>query len=434
MNLRPLLLAACLIPIFLAPSARAEETPFVKPELFKQRDGLKNVIQKLQHGDEVRIAYFGGSITEWDGWRLMTLNWLKATYPKAKIIDINASMGGTGTDLGIFRFRGQCLEKNPDLIFVEFAVNDREMASHDLEKTMEGVVRQAWNYNPNIDLCFVYAWNIEAVPDYDMGRSPRSVAIQDLVAEYYGIPSINVALKAVQMQHEGKLIYNAQKDPDGKVLPTPEGAFVLSQDSCHPGKEGHEMYAKVVEDAWKKLEAAGTPPGPHKLPAPRVPDNYDYALLVKPEPSMFTGAWNRMQDKEGPGFWMRKYMPDIYETSTPGAKMTFTFKGSSGMPYVVASPDGGVVEYSYDGQPPIKRAVVGQWGWATTILGPEQPLKAGTDIHTVTVTLLDEKADKKALIEREKVKPNYKAADYEGSMLRVGGVLLLGTPEPAPHQ
>ena len=33
------------------------------------RNGIGNVMAKLKAGSPVRIAYFGGSITEMDGWR-----------------------------------------------------------------------------------------------------------------------------------------------------------------------------------------------------------------------------------------------------------------------------------------------------------------------------------------------------------------------------
>ena len=107
----------------LAAWAAPEYAP-VPAELLKARGGLDNVITKLTDGQEVRIAYFGGSITAANGWRPQTLEWFRQTWPQATVVEINAAIGGTGSDLGVFRCAQDVLAHDPDLIFVEFAVND----------------------------------------------------------------------------------------------------------------------------------------------------------------------------------------------------------------------------------------------------------------------------------------------------------------------
>jgi hypothetical protein len=49
------------------------------------RRGLPNFFAKLKQGKDVRIAYFGGSITAQDGWRPKTLKWFQEQYPDAKV-------------------------------------------------------------------------------------------------------------------------------------------------------------------------------------------------------------------------------------------------------------------------------------------------------------------------------------------------------------
>src|SRR5256885_1588445 len=90
----------------------------------RERTGLPNVLSKLKSGAEVRIAYLGGSITAQDGWRPKTLNWFRQHFPKAQVREINAAIGGTGSDLGVFRLQHDVLEQKPDVLFIEFAVND----------------------------------------------------------------------------------------------------------------------------------------------------------------------------------------------------------------------------------------------------------------------------------------------------------------------
>lgn len=87
------------------------------------RNGIPNTIGRLATGQPVRIAYFGGSITAQKGWRIASRLWLQQQYPTAGISEINAALGGTGSDLGAFRLYRDVLRHTPDLVFVEFAVS-----------------------------------------------------------------------------------------------------------------------------------------------------------------------------------------------------------------------------------------------------------------------------------------------------------------------
>jgi hypothetical protein len=88
----------------------ADAQPLADAVECRPRDALPNVLEKLRAGGEVRIAYFGGSITAQEGWRVKTLKWFQEQFPKAKVSEINAAIGGTGSDLGAFRFRQDVLE------------------------------------------------------------------------------------------------------------------------------------------------------------------------------------------------------------------------------------------------------------------------------------------------------------------------------------
>lgn len=85
---------------------------------------------------KLKIAFLGGSITGKDDcWRPQTMELFRRLYPHIAWEEINASVGGTGSDFGAFRLRHEVVVHNPDLIFVEFAVND-------------GAVSQAVEYRP----------------------------------------------------------------------------------------------------------------------------------------------------------------------------------------------------------------------------------------------------------------------------------------------
>ena len=110
------------------------------------------------NGNEVvKIGFFGGSITATEGWRPKTISWLKEKYKIDSILEYNAAIGGTNPKFGVFRIDRHLLTHHDfDLVFVEFAVNDGDGVSPDIEKSMEGIVRKIWKNNPYTDICFVY--------------------------------------------------------------------------------------------------------------------------------------------------------------------------------------------------------------------------------------------------------------------------------------
>ncbi len=157
--MRVLLPVVCCC-VFLLPDcalpAPAGDFELVPASLFHTRDGLGNVLARLEQGEDVRIGYLGGSITAQAGWRPKTLAWFQKQFPEAKVEEINGAIGGTGSDLGVFRYEQDILRHKPHMVFVEFAVNDGGASPEQIFRAMEGIVRQTWRTDPNIDLCFVY--------------------------------------------------------------------------------------------------------------------------------------------------------------------------------------------------------------------------------------------------------------------------------------
>ena len=117
---------------------------------------LGRTFAKLANKKQLTIGYFGGSITAGAGasnaaktsWRARTTAWFKEHFPEAAITEVNAAIGGTGSDLGAFRCANDLLTKDPDLVFIEFAVNDGGTPELRVKRSMEGVVRQILTSNP----------------------------------------------------------------------------------------------------------------------------------------------------------------------------------------------------------------------------------------------------------------------------------------------
>ena len=59
------------------------------------RLGMPNLLEKLKAGEPVKIAYLGGSITEQNGWRVLSRKFIQRKFPNAKVEEINAAIDGT---------------------------------------------------------------------------------------------------------------------------------------------------------------------------------------------------------------------------------------------------------------------------------------------------------------------------------------------------
>jgi len=425
------ILAAAALPAASAGGAEKDAPAYrqVKAELVRPRGGMPNVLAKLRAGKEVAVAYLGGSITAQAGWRVQTLKWFQQTYPQATVREIHAAIGGTPSGLGVFRLQQDVLRHKPDLVFVEFAVNDGGTAPENIWRAMEGIVRQIRRQDPTIDICYVYTIHTRAMHrDYARGLCPRSTSAMELLADHYGIPSIDVGLRVVQLHEAGKLVYKAQTDPKtGKRLPAPDGKILFANDDCHPRPEGHKVYTDVIAKAIGAMASLGKP-GPHTLRQPFISDNWEAAKIVPLKPAMLTGGWKKLPTHAGLGRRFARNMPELWQATRPGEKIRFRFRGSRVGLYDILGPDGGQAIVTVDGvrrQRPVKRfdhycryhRIATLW-----LAGGLDPAK----VHTVEVEIHPDQPDRSPVTDREKHKKHFDPKKYDGTVLRVAGILLIG--------
>ncbi len=420
--------------LFAAPLFNATQTPTkpefkdATPKLERFRDGIPNFLAKIEKGAPVRVAYFGGSITAAPGWRVQTLAKFKRLFPNSEFSEIDAAIGGTGSDLGVYRLGQDVLSRDPDLIFVEFAVNDGGTEPERVWKQFEGIVRQIWRYNPSIDVVFVYTFRVGHENDYANGRTPRSVSAQEQIAEFYGIPSLDFNLPVVELAEKQRLTYQSAQPEEGKIH--------FSTDGVHPLDAGHQIYTQVVCDAFVKMrEQAKTAPFP--VPATRsaklaktfIDGAFENAKSVPIKESQLSGDWKPLP-ADSPLAWTKSRLGDVVFTSdAPGAKLTFRFKGSQVKIYDVLGPNGGQVRATIDGKPspnPIPRfdSYCTYWRLATLTLAD------GLDpnvVHEATVEIDAEQPDRRSVAfrladpEKELAEPK-----YNGRNVWFGPILVLG--------
>jgi hypothetical protein len=312
---------------------------------FVMRNGLPNFFAKAMNGDSVRVAYFGGSITAQNGWRVSSLDWFKHRFPKAKFSEINAAIGGTGSDFGVFRLQDHVLAFKPDLVFVEYAVNDGNTSSQKIIRSMEGIVRQTLQQNPNIDICFVYTIKADFLETEQKGSLPNSAENMENVAVHYGIPSINFGFEVANMVNNKQLIIS------GKTKEI-DGVKVFSPDGVHPYSEtGHVIYQNVLQRSFESM-MSNIPAKPlkHKLPKPLAPDYFARTQMLDIKDVKLSQNWKILNIKEQPSLsGFGKYLQVIGKAGHSGETLTIHFKGRAIGAYDVMGPDAGRVVVELDG-------------------------------------------------------------------------------------
>ena len=416
-----LFLSAVTALVFVAlPSLDAAEPDRAKAVLSAPRDAMPNILAKLHEGKEVNVAYFGGSITAQNGWRPKTLGWLRKRFPEAKINEINATIGGTGSTLGVFRFDKDVLAKNPDLIFLEFTVNDGGTPPEQIYRAVEGIVRKAWAKNPQIDFCFVYTFRVGFEKDLDEGLCPRSQTAHERIAEYYGIPSINPSLRVAELAKEGKLVFKG--DPKSE-----KEKIVFSADGVHPLDAGHEVYLDVVGNAIAAMDTQADAK-PHSLPEPFRKDNWQDARLVPISEKMLHGNWRKMGEDDALFRRFRHRLGELWLGSRPGDSLELTFDGTMVGLYDLVGPDGGQLRWEIDGKEFGPRPRFDSYCTYHRLAAAwlDRDLPSGT--HSVKVWIDAEQPDRESVLKRVRDKPGFDAKKYDGTNAWIGYWMILGTP------
>lgn len=189
---------------------------------------MANVLDRASKGEEITVAYIGGSITEGyhdnltlaadEKWSKMTNNWLAEQYPDATFNYVNAGLSGTPSILGNLRLERDVLASDPDIVFVEFAVNDGNSTNY--HNAYESMVRTLLTQDKDIAvvLLFTIVESGHTCQDYMMK-----------IGENYGLPMISLPNSLWVEIQEGRMTWDD-----------------YSGDQSHPHVEGSKYIRDYV--------------------------------------------------------------------------------------------------------------------------------------------------------------------------------------------
>lgn len=299
------------------------------------RRNIGAVFDKLRAGKSVTIAYLGGSITagagasnpEKSSYRALITEWFRKNYPKTEITELNAAInsgGASGSSLyGALRARRDVIAFKPDLVFVEFAVNDAKEDEAAIKKAVEGLLRQLLVVSQPPEVVMLYATNAK--------RNVRA-EWHDAITAHYQIQSVN-------LQNQTWAMIDV-----GKIKPAE-----FWKDGVNPTDAGHRVYADLIASFLSEQEKLEAAPILRTLPPPLVSDEMNYGEFkafaeIKPAKGQDT-SW-RIEANNN-----RALPAGLLVSARAGAQIEYYFEGTVIGISFRAGPDGGMIECLIDGKP-----------------------------------------------------------------------------------
>jgi lysophospholipase L1-like esterase len=102
------------------------------------------IINLVFHGHSVPAGFFKTpEIRTFDAYPLVSLRLIKTHYPFAQLNAINTSIGGEASVSGAARFQRDVLSHRPDVVFIDYALNDRGLGLARARQAWEKMIEQA---------------------------------------------------------------------------------------------------------------------------------------------------------------------------------------------------------------------------------------------------------------------------------------------------
>ena len=337
---------------------------------------LHNVSVKIKKEKRLNISFMGGSVTEGYGssncsqksWPVLLCQKLEKEYG----IEVNCNnegIGGTCSYLANFRYDADVTPHAPDLLFIEFAVNDmyHSMPYETVVRNSESLIGKAYRQNPNMDIVYVLTYDL-----HDETKDYLQLAAHRDVADRYGLLSIKMS----------EYMYP-------HCVETGEDIKQHYIDFVHPNDHGYETYANIIFDVLKsqiRTDLASEEMKPHRFLHSGKGLLLDAKFLYCDEAEICANTgWTYEKGSFS-------YMGDRYhgrlKAEAPGSSFELRFYGTDLGIFYGADVNRGKISITVDGGEPVIRD-----GYRWTSNPKEFPIAVNLPKgeHRAVFTLLEEK-------------------------------------------
>lgn len=334
---------------------------------------LAHAMKKAQNGEEVTVGVIGGSITQGSSasspancYASKFNDWWLGKFPDGKISFINAGIGGTNSYLGVHRVDDQLLAYDPDVVIVEFSVNDTDKMMN--KNSYDSLVRKILSHetNPAVILLFT---------TMDNGTSLQDVHKE--IGAAYDLPMLSYHDAVYPEVAAGTLAWAD-----------------ISPDNIHPNDAGHDIISQIVsrylDSVYEKLDTVSEEPSAFAA-EPLTKDYFANAKMygaadIEPVESENFEAADKVFYEQFPNNWK----------SESGGRLTFNVECRNAGIFYLCTTDGksGKYEVYVDGEK--KGTIDGDFsgGWGTYGETKQVLFKNEAASHTIEIKPAEGSEDK----------------------------------------
>ena len=199
----------------------------IKTELNKQWP--KNRTIKLAfHGHSVPAGYYKTPVVNpFGAYPLMLLKELKELYPYAVISVINTSIGGENSISGAARFDRDVLVHKPDVLFIDYSLNDRGAGLEKSREAWESMIRKALDENIKVILF-----------------TPSPDTRKDILAPDCELEQHANQVKSLAEEYEIGLVDSYKLFKDKVIAGDSLSCYMASV--VHPNEKGHQLIVEEI--------------------------------------------------------------------------------------------------------------------------------------------------------------------------------------------
>jgi acyl-CoA thioesterase-1 len=205
----------------------------VKTEL--QKTWPKNrTIHLVFHGHSVPAGFFKTPVVNTlSSYPFLVLKELKTWYPYAVINVINTSIGGENSVSGEKRFESEVLTHRPDVLFIDYALNDRSIGLAKASEAWSKMIEKALEKKIKVIL-------LTPSPD-------QNVKLSDDNSE---LEKHRLQIIALSQKYGVGLVDSYEKFKQKAAAGEPISTY-MSQVN-HPNEKGHELIAAEIMEYFKQ--------------------------------------------------------------------------------------------------------------------------------------------------------------------------------------
>ena len=208
------------------------------------------LFEKAERGEKITVASIGGSITQGvnsngvdRSYGQLVSEWIANKF-NVEVENINAGIGSTGSIIGVHRLQSDVLSKNPDLVILEYSVND--ISSKDGKfaylETYEAIIRRVLEKDIALMTAVFGGTASKFYTDY--------LSLHIHSALHYDLPIIDYYSALFRYLDGGVIKWYDKNDTEGGGI---------TRDNLHPNFAGHVMISSAMnyylEDVYNKYEA-----------------------------------------------------------------------------------------------------------------------------------------------------------------------------------